>query len=106
MLTPIEISGVVFAGFLIVFVGVLTYRQLQDAKLKAKTPAQIAVINALTVWVGRAIRAGDTIAEHGLEMLGHELDGLDKATVANALYNILPDHIYVEGIPISIAWVK
>lgn len=73
---------------------------------KDATPTVQAILDALLPYAQKAIVAGEKLAVEGLDQIDRELDGTDKAAVANSIYNLLPDVIYVAGRAIPTTLIK
>jgi hypothetical protein len=72
----------------------------------SKQPALHAVCAALEPYALKAIFAGERFALLGLTQFDTKLAGADKATVANSIYDLLPDVLLVGNIPLPISAVK
>lgn len=98
-------AGVV-VGAIIVLVATALFYTLRATRPNAK-PGFQAALDAIQPWVLRAVYAGETIALDGLKRLDVTLSGADKAAIANAIYDTLPDRIWLGPIAISVKfWVS
>lgn len=70
------------------------------------TPQTNAIKETLVNFAFQGIVAAQYIALQGSGDLKAQIDGSDKAAVANRLYDLLPDVLWVGKIPVPIAVVK
>jgi Na+-transporting methylmalonyl-CoA/oxaloacetate decarboxylase gamma subunit len=92
-------------GALLILAGVAVVYILRTIQASA-TPAVSAIMDALLPWAMKAVYAGEWTAAQALDDIDRELDGVDKAAVANSLYDLLPPVIVIAGKTISIDLVK
>lgn len=104
-LSIIDLSVLLGVGGLLILAGVALLNILQRVKVAA-TPTVQAILDALLPYVYRGIVAGEKLAVEGLDEIDRELDGTDKAAIANGIYDTLPDIIYVLGRAIPVGLVK
>jgi hypothetical protein len=79
------------------------------AELRHRTtnPAVDDILNALTPWLYKAIIAGEHAALRGMEETDAVLQNMDKAKVANSLYDLLPAVIVLpNGLPLPVGRLK
>lgn len=93
------------AGSFVILVGLAVAYALTQIRANAAPRVQ-DILNALLPWVYKAIIAGEVIAADALDETGRDLDGLDKAAIANSLYNLLPNTITVGGRTLDIVFIK
>jgi hypothetical protein len=90
----IDLSVLLGVGGLIILAGIAVVNILQKIKINA-TPTVQAILDALLPYAQKAIVAGEKLAVEGLDEVDRELDGADKKAIADAVYNTLPDQIYI-----------
>lgn len=61
---------------------------------------------ALVPFIVQGILAGEKLAQAGLEKFDAVLTGADKAEIANSVYNLLPDVVFVGGKAVPIGFIK
>ncbi len=64
------------------------------------------VIDALTGYAYKGVIAGETYALQAEQQLGVQLEGMDKKTIADQIYDTLPNFLMVGPIPLPIGTVK
>jgi len=75
--------------------------------LRTKSAPRVGVvIDALQKWLYLAIFTGERFDLMAMDDLKNGLTGLDKKTIADRVYDLLPDHLTIAGAPIPVAVVK
>lgn len=88
---------------LIVVVLVLLFNA---ARARFRQPALVAVFDALGEFALKAVYGAENIAYTTFTQLDSKLDSLDKKQIADAVYDTLPDTIFVGGRPVPIGFIK
>ena len=92
-------------GALAILAGVAVNHILIALKARSTPPVQV-ILAALQVWALKAIIAGELTASAVLDETDRELDGLDKAAIANSLYNMLAGTIIIAGHSFDVVFIK
>jgi hypothetical protein len=101
----IQIAVLLAIGGLFIITGwavrgiIISLRQQNQPRLNL-------VLQAIQPWVYKAILAGEKLAVEALDSFDTQLSGADKATVANSIYDALPEFLTVGTISIPINIVK
>lgn len=94
-------------GAILLALGALLLRVIETARAAPNTtPTQADLLDALKPLVTKGIMAGFALAEDGLKDLRVTIDGWDRASIANAAYDLIPDSVTVAGKTIPITLVK
>lgn len=101
----IDLAVLLGVGGLIILAGIAIVNILGKVRESA-TPTVQAILDALIPYAQKAIVAGEKLAVAGLDDIDHQLDGTDKAAVANGIYDVLPDVLYIAGRAIPTTLVK
>lgn len=100
-----QIAVLLAVGGLLILGGIAVLNILSKLKASATPPVQV-ILDALIPWAQKAIVAGEKAASEALDEVDRELDGIDKAAVADSIYNLLPEFINVGGVSIPTSLVK
>lgn len=90
-------------GLLLVGILVLVYIGIQDLRHR---PNASNLLNVLEPLAYQGMLAALMIAQKGTDDLLVELDGWDKAAIANAAYDLIPDSVVLYGKQIPLNIVK
>lgn len=105
-----ELSTILWSlliGAILLALGALLLQVVQTARATPNTtPTQAQLLDALKPLAQKGIMAGFALAEDGLAELRVTIDGWDRASIANAAYDLIPDSITVAGKTIPITLVK
>ncbi len=99
----------ILVGMLIILGLVLLWNAVRRAQARAKAGGQVgiqAVLDALEPFIWRGILAGEQLALKGMNDLDVTLTGWDKAAIANAIYDLIPDTIMVGDRSVPVKLVK
>jgi hypothetical protein len=70
------------------------------------SPTQQAILDALEPFIWRGILAGEQLALKGMNDLDVTITGWDKAAIANAVYDLIPDTIMIGERSVPVKLVK
>jgi hypothetical protein len=84
----------------------LTARVLREVRAKSTNPTVDQVLGAVTKYVYFGVAAGERAVAWGINEINDYIDSVDKANVANFIYDLLPEVIVVDGIPIPVSRLK
>ncbi len=105
----LDIVIAILLGSAIVLLALGAFRVLRaviQAVRASRAPGLEAVLAALEPWVFRAILAGERAVLWGFEEIDAKLAGIDKKQVADSVYALLPDVIFVGNRPVPVSFVK
>lgn len=100
LFTQLAIVGVV-----ILIVIALVYAIL-GLRSRIRQPGLALVLDALSKFALTAIYGAESLALDAMNTLDFKFESLDKKAIANAVYDVLPNTIYIAGRPVPISFVK
>lgn len=101
----IDLAVLLGVGGLLILAGIAIVNILGKVRESA-TPTVQAILDALIPWAQKAVLAGERATIEGLDEIDRQLDGTDKAAVANSIYDLLPEFVNVAGKPIPTSLIK
>jgi hypothetical protein len=103
-----EIVTAVLVGALVILLGLALRAGIARVRAwsQGKNPGLDAFLDALTPYLYQAIFAGERAILWGFEQADAALLAADRKKVADGVYDLLPDTLIVNGVPLPIAKVK
>ncbi len=103
-----EIATAVLVGALAILLGLALRAGIAQVRAwsQGKNPGLDAFLDALTPYLYQAIFAGERAILWGFEQADAALLAADRKKVADGVYDLLPDTLIVNGVPLPIAKVK
>lgn len=104
-LLTIDQATAILVGAVILLVVVLVLWAVGQLR-KQKLPGVDAIFAALQPYIFQAILAGERAVIWGYDDLEARLEGTDKKKVADSVYNLIPDTLWVGTVPLPSSLVK
>src|SRR4051812_44557340 len=106
MFDVIQIAVAVLIGAAVILTALALTAFVARLRQSTAQPGIDEVLDALLPYFYQAILAGERAALWGMQQTDSILTGVNKAQVANSLYDLLPDVILVGEIPLPISTIK